>query len=130
MGRRKKTGLAEKPVNVRLDEESRREIKEIAEREGVFDSDVHRELVVEALRARREKGGGGDSEPPAGSVVETLGRIERALSELSSSGVLSLPEEVRALTSRVAYLSDQISLLTPPPKRPKPRESQEQTLFS
>lgn len=130
MGRRKKTGLAEKPVNVRLDEESRREIKEIARREGVFDSDVHRELVVEALRARREKASGGDSEPPAGSVVETLGRIERALSELSSSGVLSLPEEVRALTSRVAYLSDQISLLTTPPKRHKPRESQEQTLFS
>jgi predicted transcriptional regulator len=130
MGRRKKTGLAEKPVNVRLDEESRREIKEIARREGVFDSDVHRELVVEALRARREKGGGGDSEPVAESVVKTLGRIERALSELSSSGVLSLPEEVRALTSRVAYLSDQISLLTTPLKRPKPRDSQEQTLFS
>jgi hypothetical protein len=130
MGRRKKTGLAEKPVNVRLDEESRREIKEIAEREGVFDSDVHRELVVEALRARREKAGGGDSEPPAGGIVETLGRIERALSELSSSGVFTLPEEVRALTSRVAYLSDQISLLTTPPKRHKPRESQEQTLFS
>lgn len=130
MGRRKKRGLAEKPVNVRLDEESRQEIKEIAKREGVFDSDVHRELVVEALRARREKGGGGDSEPPAGSVVETLGRIERVLSELSSSGVLSLPEEVRALTSRVAYLSDQIALLTNPPKRHKPRESQEQTLFS
>jgi polyhydroxyalkanoate synthesis regulator phasin len=130
MGRRKKTGLAEKPVNVRLDEESRREIKEIAKREGVFDSDVHRELVVEALRARRERGGRGDSEPPAGGVVETLGRIERALSELSSSGVLSLAEEVRALTSRVAYLSDQISLLTNPPKRQKPRESQEQTLFS
>jgi urease beta subunit len=130
MGRRKKTGLAEKPVNVRLDEESRREIKEIAEREGVFDSDVHRELVVEALRARREKAGGGDLELPAGSAVETLGRIERALSELSSSVVLSLTEEVRALTSRVAYLSDQISLLTTPPKRQKPRESQEQTLFS
>jgi hypothetical protein len=130
MGRRKKTGLAEKPVNVRLDEESCREIKEIARREGVFDSDVHRELVVEALQARREKAGRGDSEPPAGSVVETLGRIERALSELSSSGVLSLAEEVQALTSRVAYLSDQISLLTTPPKRPKPRESQEQTLFS
>lgn len=130
MGRRKKTGLAEKPVNVRLDEESRREIKEIAKREGVFDSDVHRELVVEALLARREKAGGGDSEPPAEGVVETLGRIERALAELAGSGVGSLREEVQTLTSRVAYLSDQIALLTNPPKRHKPRESQEQTLFS
>ena len=41
MGRKKNTGLAAKPLNVRLYEESYEEIKEIAQREGVFDSDVH-----------------------------------------------------------------------------------------
>lgn len=130
MGRRKKTGLAEKPVNVRLDEESRREIKEIAKREGVFDSDVHRELVVEALRARREKAGRDDAEPSAEGVAEALERVEKVLAELAGSGVGSLREEVQTLTSRVAYLSDQIALLMNPPKRNKPRDSQEQTLFS
>jgi hypothetical protein len=44
--------------------------------------------------------------------------------------VLSLPEEVRALTSRVAYLSDQIAPLTSPPKRNKTRDKEEATLFS
>lgn len=127
MGRRKKTGLAEKPVNVRLSEESVREIKQIARREGVFDSDVHRELVAEALDARRQRAAGRTSRE---DLAEVLGRVEQALAELSGSGALSLREEVQTLTSRVAYLSDQIALLTNPPKRHKPRERQEETLFS
>lgn len=106
MGRKKNTGLAAKPLNVRLYEESYEEIKQIARREGVFDSDVHRELVAEALRARREKAGEVAPEPPAGGVAETLGRVEKVLAELAGSGVMSLREEVQALTSRVAYLSD------------------------
>lgn len=130
MGRRKKSGLAARPVNVRLYEESPKEIKQIAKREGVCDSDVHRELVAEALDARRQKAGGESAEPTAGELAEALGRVEQALSELAGSGVLSLREEVQALTSRVAYLSDQISLLTSPPKRHRPREKQEETLFS
>lgn len=130
MGRGKKTGLAAKPLNVRLYEESPKEIEQIARREGVCDSDVHRELVAEALRARREKADGGVSEPSAESVVGTLGRIEKVLSELSGSGIVSLREEVQTLTSRVAYLSDQIALLTSPPKRHKPRDKQEGMLFS
>lgn len=130
MGRRKNTGLAAKPLNVRLYEESYEEIKEIARREGVFDSDVHRELVAEALRARRGRGGAVTADSPVVEAVETLKRIQKTLSELAESGVLSLPEEVQALTSRVAYLSDQVALLTNPPKRHKPREKQEGTLFS
>jgi transposase-like protein len=130
MGRRKKSGLAAKPVNVRLYEESPKEIKQIARREGVSDSDVHRELVAEALDARRQKPGGAAPEPSAGEIIEALARVEQALSELAGSGVLSLREEVQALTSRVAYLSDQIGLLTSPPKRHRPREKQEETLFS
>lgn len=131
MGRRKKTGLAEKPVNVRLSEESVRGIKQIARREGVFDSDVHRELIAEALDARRRKAAGGAADQPsAEGLAEVLGRVEQALAELAGSGVLSLREEVQTLTSRVAYLSDQIALLTNPPKRHKPREKQEETLFS
>jgi polyhydroxyalkanoate synthesis regulator phasin len=130
MGRKKNTVLAAKPLNVRLYEESQREIKEIAEREGVFDSDVHRELVAEALQARRERADGVAAEPPAGGVVEALGRVEIVLSELAGSGMLSLREEVQTLTSRVAYLSDQIALLTSPPKRHKPRDKQEEMLFS
>jgi hypothetical protein len=129
MGRKKNIEFA-KPLNVRLYEESYREIKQIARREGVFDSDVHRELVAEALQARREKGGAGTSEPSTESVAGTLVRIEKALSELSGSGVVSLCEEVQTLTSRVAYLSDQIALLTTPPKRHKPQGTQEETLFS
>src|SRR5215210_8053998 len=130
MGRKKNTVLAAKPLNIRLYEESQREIKEIAEREGVFDSDVHRELVAEALQARRERADGVAVEPPAGGVVEALGRVEKVLSELAGSGVLSLREEVQTLTSRVAYLSDQIALLMSPPKRHKPRDKQEEMLFS
>jgi hypothetical protein len=84
MGRKKNTVLAAKPLNVRLYEESQREIKEIAEREGVFDSDVHRELVAEALQARRERADGVAAEPPAGGVVEALGRVEKMLSELAN----------------------------------------------
>lgn len=92
---------------------------------------MHRELVDEALRARREKADGGPAESPDGRASETLERIEKALAQLAGSGVLSLPEEVRALTSRVAHLSDQIALLaSPPPKRQKPRDKQEATLFS
>jgi hypothetical protein len=130
MGRKKNTGLAAKPLNVRLYEESYEEIKQIAQREGVCDSDVHRELVAEALRARREKSGGVAAEPSAGHVADVLGRVEKVLAELAGSGVLSLQEEVQALMSRVAYLSDQIALLTSPPKRPKPRDKQEGLLFS
>ena len=130
MGRRKKTGLAARPVNVRLYEESPKEIKQIARREGVSDSDVHRELVAEALQARREKTGRVAPEPSAGEIAEALGRVEQTLSELAGSGVLSLREEVQTLTSRVAYLSDQIALLTSPPKRHRPRDSQEERLFS
>jgi hypothetical protein len=52
------------------------------------------------------------------------------LVELVESGALSLPGEVQALTSRVACLSDQIALLSNPPKRHKPRDKQEGTLFS
>ena len=131
MGRKKNTVLAAKPLNVRLYEESLREIKEIAEREGVFDSDVHRELVAEALRARREKAVGSTTQQPsAEGLAEVLGRIEKALAEVAGSGALSLREEVQTLTSRVAYLSDQISLLTNPPKRHKPRDKQEEMLFS
>jgi hypothetical protein len=130
MGRKKNTVLAAKPLNVRLYEESQREIKEIAEREGVFDSDVHRELVAEALQARREKAGGGASESSVESIAKTLGRVEKVLAEVAGSGVLSMREEVQTLTSRVAYLSDQIALLTSPPKRHKPRDKQEEMLFS
>lgn len=130
MGRKKNTEFA-KPLNVRLYEESYREIKEIAQREGVFDSDVHRELVAEALSARREKAAGGASQqPPAEGLAEVLGRVEKALAEVSESEALSLREEVQTLTSRIAYLSDQISLLTNPPKRHKMRATQEETLFS
>lgn len=120
MGRRKKTGLAAKPLNIRLYEESWREIKRIAAREGVFESDVHRELVDEALRARREKAGGGATDPPAGDGAEALARVEKALSELAGPGVEALREEVRALASRVAHLSDQVALLAGSPKRRKP----------
>jgi hypothetical protein len=130
MGRKKNTVLAAKPINVRLYEESQREIKEIAEREGIFDSDVHRELVAEALQARREKASGGASESSVESIAETLGRVEKVLAEVAGSGVLSMREEVQTLTSRVAYLSDQIALLTSPPKRHKQRDKQEEMLFS
>jgi hypothetical protein len=131
MGRKKNSDLTDKPVNVRLSKEGYQGIKEIARREGVFESDVHRELVDEALRARRERAGAVAAEPPAGCATERLERIEKALAELAGLGVLPLSEEVQALTSRVAYLSDQIALLTsPPPKRQKPREKQEGTLFS
>lgn len=66
-----------------------------------------------------------------GEFFEALGRVEKVLSELAgSSGVLSLREEVQTLTSRVAYLSAQIALLTSPPKRHKPRDKQEEMLFS
>jgi polyhydroxyalkanoate synthesis regulator phasin len=131
MGRKKNTELTDKPVNVRLSKEGYQGIKEIARREGAFESDVHRELVDEALRARREKADVVAGEAPTGCVAETLERIEKVLAELARSGVLSLPEEVQALTSRVAYLSDQIALLTsPPPKRQRPRDKQEGTLFS
>ncbi len=130
MGRKKNTEFA-KPLNVRLYEESYREIKQIARREGVFDSDVHRELVAEALRARREKDASGAAgQPSAEGLTEVLGRVEKALAKVSESGALSLREEVQTLTSRVAYLSDQISLLMNPPKRHKPRATQEETLFS
>lgn len=130
MGRKKNTEFA-KPLNVRLYEESYQEIKQIARREGVFDSDVHRELVAEALRARREKAAGSAAgQPSVEGLAEVLGRIEKALAEASGSGALSLREEVQTLTSRVAYLSDQISLLTNPPKRHKTRTAQEETLFS
>jgi len=131
MGRKKNSDLTDKPVNVRLSKEGYQGIKEIARREGVFESDVHRELVDEALRARRERAGAVAAEPLAGCATERLERIEKALAELAGLGVLPLSEEVQALTSRVAYLSDQIALLTsPPPKRQKPREKQEGTLFS
>ena len=130
MGRKKNTGLAAKPLNVRLHEESYEEIKRIARREGVFDSDVHRELVAEALRARRERAGEATPEPSAGCVAETLGRVEKVLAELAGSGAVSLREEVQALTSRVAYLSDRIALLTSRPKRHTKRDQQEGTLFS
>lgn len=130
MGRKKRSEFA-KPLNVRLYEESYREIKQIARREGVFDSDVHRELVAEALRARREKAADGTAQQPsAEGLVEVLGRVEKALTEAAGLGVLSLREEVQMLTSRVAYLSDQIGLLTNPPKRHKPQAAQEETLFS
>ena len=39
-------------------------------------------------------------------------------------------EEVQTLTSRVAYLSDQIALLMSPPKRYNPRDKQEEMIFS
>lgn len=130
MGRKKRTEFA-KPLNVRLYEESYREIKQIARREGVFDSDVHRELVAEALRARRKKAADGTIQRPSPEgLAEVLGRVEKALVEVSESGAPSLREGVQTLTSRVAYLSDQISLLTNPPKRHKPRVTQEETLFS
>lgn len=130
MGRKKNTGLAAKPLNVRLYADSYEEIKQIARREGVFDSDVHRELVAEALRARREKVGEVSPEPSAGHVAETLERVEKVLADVAGAGVLSLREEVQALTSRVAYLSDQIALMSGRPKRPKPRNEQEGRLFS
>jgi hypothetical protein len=56
--------------------------------------------------------------------------VEKVLAELAGSGVLSLREEVQMLTSRVAYLSDQIALVTSPPKRHKQRDKQEEMLFS
>ncbi len=67
---------------------------------------MHRELVAEALQARREKAGGAASESSVESIAETLGRVEKLLAELAGSGVLSLRGEVQTLTSRVAYLSD------------------------
>lgn len=130
MGRKKNTKLAAKPLNIRLYEESYKEIKQIAQRERISDSDVHRELVAEALHQRRQKAGEINPEATAEEIAEMLMRLEKVLVELAGSSVMSLREEVQALTSRVAYLSDQVALLTNPPKRHKPQDKQSGLLFS
>jgi len=56
MGRKKKTGLAIKPPNIRLYEQNYVEIKRLAKKLNVPDSHIHRELVNEALQARRSQG--------------------------------------------------------------------------
>jgi hypothetical protein len=131
MGRRKRAELAEKPLNIRLYEESYRDIKVIAEREGVPDSDVHRELVAEALLARRERASDEVTEPAGKELISSLARVEKLLMELTGAGILSLQDEVQTLSSRVSYLSDQVAiLLTSSPKRPKAQAKKDGMLFS
>jgi hypothetical protein len=131
MGRKKNIRLAVKPLNVRLYQESYKEIKEIAQREGVCDSDVHRKLIAEALQARRERAGEVAADPGGEGVIGLLLRIEKLLAEQSGTSVLSLQEEVQTLSSRVAYLSDMVALLlASPPKRTRAQVKQTERLFS
>lgn len=130
MGRRKKNRLAEKPLNIRLYEESYRELKEIAERDGLSDSDVHRELVAEALNARRETPLRVSTGSPNEMLDVTLEKIEGALSGLKSDDMTALRDEVQTLSSRVAYLCDQIALLINAPKRRKTQADKTPSLFS
>jgi hypothetical protein len=124
MGRKKNTELAAKPLSIRLYKESYKEIKQIAQREGVCDSDVHRELVAEALQARRERAGEVATDPGGEGVIGLLLRIEKLLAEQSGTSVLLLQEDVQTLSSRVACLSDQVEAPVSQPAEAHQNKSQ------
>ncbi len=84
MGRKKNPKIAEKPLNVRLFVEDQNEIKRLAKMDGVAESDVHRELISEALEARRagrvQSSSGVDSGDGNGSLfADQIERIESIL---------------------------------------------------
>lgn len=112
MGRKKKTGLADKPLNIRLYEQDYVEIKGIAKKLEVSDSDVHRELVAEALQTRRsQKNSEPEMNPDKASLMSLLRRIEQALAEGKNSSAPALCDDVQTLASRVEFLSGQIAVL-------------------
>jgi hypothetical protein len=120
MGRPKNNRLAEKPLNIRLYEEDYQEIKRLAQQEGVADSDVHRELVAEALQARRHKSSPAPSDSSEIEVIAALRRIELSLAEMKTPEPSTLSDEVQTLSSRIEFLCDQVSILHRPQKRTKP----------
>jgi len=111
VGRKKKIGLAAKPLNIRLYEQDYVEIKRLAKKLEVPDSDIHRELVNEALQARRSRARTTVPDSPDEYPVAVLQRIEAALAEVSSSATLALRDDVQTLASRIDFLTDQIAVL-------------------
>lgn len=117
MGRHRKVGLTEQPQNIRLFVEDHREIKRLAKKAGVPESDVHRELVSEALTTRRDKEGlAGSKNTPEARLNALLQQIETSLAEMKVVPFSALQDEVQTLSSRVEFLSAQIAHLSATPK--------------
>lgn len=111
MGRQKKPGLSAKPLNIRLYEPDYLEIKRIAKKLGVPDSDVHRELIAEALRTRRGKGQVVVSHTPDERSTAVLRRVEEMMADMKSLAAPALRDDVQTLASRIEFLSGQIAIL-------------------
>jgi hypothetical protein len=117
MGRNKKVGLTEQPQNVRLFVEDQKQIKQLAKKRDVPESDVHRELVSEALAARRVKAGSVDSnDTPEVRFTALLKQLETSLAEMKIVSLSALQDEVQTMASRIEYLSAQIGYLGASPK--------------
>lgn len=117
MGRNKKVGLTEQPQNVRLFIEDQKQIKQLAKKRGVPESDVHRELVSESLTARRAKAGSADSnDTPEIRFTALLKQLETSLAEMKIVSLSALQDEVQTLSSRIEFLSAQIGHLGASPK--------------
>jgi len=108
----KQTGLSEKPQNVRLLVEDHSEIKRLAKRAGRPHSDVHRELISEALRARRQSiASPASHDTPEAHLITAIERVENSLAEVRNTVLPTLRDEVQILSSRLDYLSGQIAQL-------------------
>ncbi len=113
MGRSKKVGLSEQPQNIRLFVEDHKEIKRLAKKAGVPDSDVHRALVSEALKARRHKAGlANPDDTPEARLNTLLRQLETSLIGMKTVPLSALQEDVQTLSSRVEFLSSQIAQLS------------------
>jgi hypothetical protein len=119
MGRRKNNKLAEKPLNIRLYADDYEEIKKIAESRDVADSEVHRELVSEALRARRRKRSQAAPDSPEAQMVAMLWRVEAALLEIGKIEPAAIRDDVQTLSSRIDFLCAQVAYLKHPAERPE-----------
>ncbi len=111
MGRQKRIGLSDKPLNIRLYEPDYLEIKRLAKKLDVPDSDVHRELVAEALRTRRGKGQVALSQVPDERLTALLRGVEELMAEMKSLFAPALRDDVQTLSSRIEFLSGQIAIL-------------------
>lgn len=113
MGRNKKVGLTELPQNIRLFVEDHNEIKRLAKKAGVPESEVHRALVSEALKARRNRAGATNSDDTPEARLDTLlEQLETALAEMKIVPLVALQDDVQTLSSRVEFLSAQIAQLS------------------